>query len=87
MKSIGIAALVVLSAGCMQKANDGTYHVRAKIDPGTKQQMKKNVAEVKAGAKKIGKELERKSAEAAAKTGAALQHAAQKLKSDSEKRH
>jgi hypothetical protein len=87
MKSMWIAAVVLLAAGCMQKGPDGTYHVRTKMDRATKQDVKKKGGELKADAKKLGKEIEQKSAEAAAKTGAALERAGQKMKSDANKRH
>ena len=87
MKSLWITALVVLSAACMQKHADGTYHITTTMDQTTKQDAKKTGDDLKADAKKLGKTIEQKSAEAADKAGDALHHAGEKLRNDSSKRH
>lgn len=87
MKTIWIVGLLLLSVACMRKSADGTYHVPAKMDESTKTDLKKSGNELKAEAKKIGAEIKQDTKKAAAKTGDALEHAGQKLKNESQKRH
>ncbi len=75
MRTMWIVPFLLLSAACMHKTADGTYHVN------------KNNNELKADAKKLGHDLEQKTAEATRKAGAALQHAGDKMKADAQKRH
>ena len=75
MKSRWIVPLLMLSAACMHKSADGTYRVP------------KGNVQLKADAKKLGHDIEQKTAEATRKAGAAIQHAGEKMKADAQKRH